>query len=341
MNSSLRRTPVILLCIGVLIFSALSISGQSDHARKSQQQQPPPGKRGVGSTIDDPVQQKQNKPDKDKDDITLNSDLVTIIAAVTGKDGSFVGDLKKEDFEITEDNVPQTLSGFSREDSIPLELAFLFDTSGSVRERRDFEKKAAVNFFKDVFRPQDHGSIYLVNTDVECELPLTNHLEYIINAINRIQVDRGATALYDAIYLASKDLDQTTGRHVMMILSDGRDNVSRYDLKKALAEAQDADVVVYAIHPYGRNLSANLRDPGAEQALISFAEQTGGEAYFSANVEELEQDFHRFAAELHAQYVLTYYPKNEARDGKFRSLSINVKRPGLTVRARKGYFAPK
>ena len=339
MNSSLRRCPFILFCIGLLVSSALSISGQSDHARKSQQQ-PPPGKRGVGSTIDDPVQQKQNKPDK-SDDITLNSDLVTVIASVTGKDGNFVSDLKKEDFEILEDKVPQTLSGFSREDSIPLELAFLFDTSGSVRERRDFEKKAAVNFFKDVFRPQDHGSIYLVNTEVERELSLTNKLEYIINSINRIQVERGATALYDAIYLASKDLDQTSGRHVMMILSDGRDNVSRYDLKKALAEAQDADVVVYAIHPYGRDLSANLRDPGAEQALISFAEQTGGEAYFSANVDELEQDFHRFAAELHAQYVLTYYPKNEARDGKFRGLSVSVKRQGLTVRARKGYFAPK
>jgi Ca-activated chloride channel family protein len=340
MNSSFRRSPILILCIGVLTFSTLNIKGQSDHARKSQQQQPPT-KRGAGSTIDDPVTQKQKQDKGDKEDITLNSDLVTVVAAVTGKDGSFVGDLNKEDFEIVEDSVPQALSGFSREDSIPLELAFLFDTSGSVRERRDFEKKAAANFFRDVFRPQDHASIYLVNTEVDRRLELTNRLDNIINTISRIQVERGATALYDAIYLASKDLDNTAGRHVIMILSDGRDNVSNCDLKKALAEAQNADVVVYAIHPYGRDLSANLRDPGAEQALISFADQTGGEAYFSANVDELEQDFHRFAAELHAQYVLTYYSKNEARDGKFRNLSIRVKRPGLTVRARKGYFAPK
>src|SRR4051794_33042059 len=174
MNLKSFRSTFLLLVIGLLIFSALSINGQSDHARKSQQQPPQPGKRGVGSTIDDPSTQKQKQDKQDKDDITLNSDLVTVVAAVTGKDGNFVGDLKKEDFEIVEDNVPQTLTGFNREDAIPLDVAFLFDTSGSVRERRDFEKKAASNFFREVFRPQDHASIYLVNTEVERELPLTN-----------------------------------------------------------------------------------------------------------------------------------------------------------------------
>ena len=128
---------------------------------------------------------------------------------------------------------------------------------------------------------------------------------------------------------------------MIMILSDGRDNVSNYDLKKALAKAQDADAVIYAIHPFGRDVSANLRDPGAEQALITFAEQTGGEAYFSASVDELDRNFHRFAAELHAQYIMTFYSTNETRDGGYRKLTVRVKRSGLTVRARKGYYAPK
>ncbi|HZS46332.1 MAG TPA: VWA domain-containing protein [Blastocatellia bacterium] len=326
-----------LLLISIILFSfayfGLNARGQSNHARK----QPPPNSGGM---IDE-QNNKQNKQDKDKAEISLNSDLVTVIAAVTGKDGDFVSDLKKEDFEILEDNVPQTISGFSREDAVPLELAFLFDTSGSVRERRDFEKKAAVNFFKDVFRQQDRAAIYTVNTEVSTELPFTNRLDNIINTVNRINIERGATALYDAIYLSSNDLEKTQGRHVMMILSDGRDNVSTYDLKKALARAQDADVVIYAVHPYGRDVSANLRDPGAEQALITFAEETGGDAYFSANVDELDRNFRRFAAELHAQYILTFYSKNEAHDGTFRRLTLKVKRPGLTVRTRKGYYAPK
>src|SRR5882724_11336716 len=98
MNSRLRRSPLLLLCVGVFIYSALIINGQSDHARK-----PPtssPGKRSAGGTLDDDSTQKQKQDKQDKSDITLNSDLVTVIAAVTSKDGNFVGDLKKEDFEI-------------------------------------------------------------------------------------------------------------------------------------------------------------------------------------------------------------------------------------------------
>ena len=180
MNPKLRSIFLIFVALASLTYAEFTVSGQSNRTRKPP---PPPG----GMT-DDQGNKKQGK--QDKANITLNSDLVTVIAAVTGPDGNFVSDLKQEDFEILEDKVPQTVSGFSREDSIPLQMAFLFDTSGSVRERRDFEKKTAVNFFRDVFRPQDHAAVYTVNTELSCELPLTNRLDSIINTVNRIQVKR-------------------------------------------------------------------------------------------------------------------------------------------------------
>lgn len=327
----------------LLVFGMLPASSdaQSNRARQSTKPTKPVGS-GLGSgPVNQTPAQGQSKESADKGDITLNADLVTVVAAVSSREGDFVNDLAASDFEILEDNIPQTINGFSREDSIPLQMAFLFDTSGSVQARREFEKKAAINFFKQVHRPQDRVALFSINTEATLELLLTNKLDHIIDAVNRIKIERGATALYDAVFTAAEYLAPAQGRRVIVIISDGRDNVSVSDLKRALAQAQRADAVVYSIHSFGRALSANVRDPGAEQVLLSLAEQTGGDVYFADRVEDLEQSFRRFAAELHAQYILTYYSTNEARDGRYRNLTVRVKRPGLNVRTRKGYYAPK
>lgn len=286
-----------------------------------------------------PVARSQHS--KDQDVVKIHADLVSVLITVTDAKGDYFRGLTKDDFQIYEDGIRQEIRDFHDERDSPLSVAFLFDTSGSVRPRREFEKRAAAHFFRAVFRPQDRGALLSVNTDVTIEQEMTNNVERLTSRAMSLEVTKGATSLYDAVFLAADMLRSANGRRAILILSDGRDTTSHLSFNEALRMAQEKDVVIFVVVSTGEVKSANIRDLGAENAMRAFADQTGGHAYFPDKVEELDDIFSRLAAALHAQYLLTYYSANESRDGKFRSLEIKLKRPELTPHARKGYYAPK
>lgn len=285
--------------------------------------------------------QQPANPQKDQDVVKIHADLVSVLVTVTDFKDEFVRSLSKDDFQIYEDGILQEIRDFHDERDTPLSLAFLFDTSGSVRPRRDFERRAAARFFRDVFRAQDRGALLSVNTDVTVEQEMTSNVERLRDRAMSLEITKGATSLYDAVFLASDILRSATGRRAILILSDGRDTTSHLTFNEALRMAQEKDTVIFVVVSTGEVKSANIRDAGAEYAMRTFAEQTGGQAYFPVSVEDLDQIFARLAAALHAQYLLTYYSTNELRDGKFRSLEIKFKRPNFIPHARKGYYAPK
>jgi Ca-activated chloride channel homolog len=312
--------------------------------------QPPPqaqGRRPVSPSPGETNTQRTGEEAQDEKPLKLKADLVTVITSVTDAAGNQINDLTQRDFEVYEDNVPQDIAGFYREGQIPLRLIFLFDTSGSIRHRFEFERRAASQFFRYLLRPGDKAALMSVSSESKIELPLTADVDQLLNAIDQLK-PQGATALYDGMILAARHLRPADGRHVMIVLSDGTDTVSTSTLAQALTEVQKSDAIVYGVHSTGVAPSASVQDLAGEFALKAMCEDTGGRAFFPPIFEDqkkeardLDEIYKRLAAEVRAQFVLTYYVKGEGRGTGFRAIRVDVKRPGLQVRARRGYYPSK
>lgn len=301
----------------------------------------------------DPRPSQDTRPrrvtDEAQDDspIKLSADLVTVITSVTDAAGNQINDLAQSDFEIYEDNTPQDIAGFYREGQMPLRLIFLFDTSSSIRHRFDFEQRAAAQFFRQVMRPGDQGAIMSVSTDPKLESQFTPDVDKLVNTLANMKPE-GATSLYNAMIEAAKYIRPAEGRHVMVVLSDGTDTSSSTTLAQALTEVQKSDAIIYAVHSTGIAPSANVQDLAGEFVLKAMCEDTGGRAFFppiyqeqKKEIRDLDEIYRRVAAEVRAQFVLTYYSKGGGRPNTFKAVRVAVKRPGLQVRARRGYYTSK
>jgi Ca-activated chloride channel family protein len=310
---------------------------------------------GDGSTMGNgsaPQEAQATRPRRSTDSqddkpIRLSTDLVTVLTSVYDSAGNHVNDLSKDDFQLFEDNKPQDIQGLYREDQVPLKLVFLFDTSLSIKHRFDFEQRAAAQFFRQVMRPGDQAAIFSVSTDPRLELQFTSDVNKLVNTLSRLQPG-GSTSLYNAMIEGARYLRPAEGRHVMVVLSDGDDTSSVATLAQALTEVQKSDAMVYAVHSTGVAPSANVQDLGGEFVLKAMSEDTGGRAFFppiykeqEKEVRDLDDIYRKVAAEVRAQYMLTYYSKGEYKDGRFRSIRVELRRAGLQVRARRGYYSEK
>jgi len=313
--------------------------------------QPPAGSQGKRPVTPPPTDESRprratDEPQEEKP-IKLKADLVTVITSVTDSAGNQVNDLTEKDFEVYEDNQLQDIAGVYREGQIPLRLIFLFDTSSSIRHRFDFEQRAAAQFFRNVMRRGDQGALISVSTEPRIEMQLTAEVDQLVSGLAQLK-PQGATALYDAMIAAARYLRPSEGRHVMVVLSDGTDTVSTSTLAQALNECQKSDAVIYGVHSTGVAPSVNVQDLAGEFVLKTMCEDTGGRAFFPPIYEDqkkesrdLDEIYKRLAAEVRAQFVVTYYSKIEPRPGTFRAIRVEVKRPGLQVRARRGYYTAK
>ena len=281
---------------------------------------------------------KTDAKDESTDDevVRVTSNLVAVPATVVDSQGIAVTNLKLEDFELRVDGQPNTISEISRADT-PVRMAMLFDNSGSLSESRDFEKRAAVKFFRNVLRPVDQAAVFSVSTDVTLVEPLTNdarRLEFTIDAFGKPE---GATSLFDGIIQAGAYLHPYPGRRVIVIVSDGVDTTSRADFDTTMQRALADDCQIYVVQT-GLYENANLRALAAERRMQEFAAQTGGAVYVPKSAEDLDDAFAQIAADLAQQYILSYYPAQDKRDGKYHLIAIKVKsKPTARVRSRKGF----
>ncbi|HVS21292.1 MAG TPA: VWA domain-containing protein, partial [Pyrinomonadaceae bacterium] len=274
------------------------------------------------------------------DVVLVSSNLVPVPATVVDNRGVAVMNLKLEDFELRVDGQPLSISDISRADT-PVRMTMLFDNSGSLSESRDFEKRAAIRFFHNVMRPSDQAAIYSVSTTVELSQPMTNDVRRLEQTIQNFGKPDGATSLYDAIFDALAYLKPYTGRRVVVIVSDGRDTTSRlpdHDFDNTLRRLLTDDCQVYVVQT-GVYDNANVRDLAAERRMQEFAAQTGGAAYIPKSVGELDDAFAQISADLAQQYILSYYPATDKRDGRYHIIAVSVKKqPNARVRARKGFL---
>jgi len=266
--------------------------------------------------------------------------LVNVVFTAVDRSGHPVQGLKADDFEIFENKEAQKIEYFSplgKGSEVPLTIALLIDTSGSVRSKLDFEKATAAEFFREILRPnKDLALIIQFDSDVNLVQDFTQKQDDLLNALEGLKAGN-STALYDAVYLAADEkLKGEIGRKVMVIITDGEDTSSKLRKGEAIEAAQKNDVLIYGIGVRSEGFGSNFG------VLQKFADETGG-AFFSprAKFSEIQAAFRAIGEEIQGQYSLAYNPTNKKKDGTFRSLDLRCKVRTVHVRTRKGYYAPK
>ena len=270
--------------------------------------------------------------------------LVNVFVTVTDEHGSPVGGLTKENFVLDEDGREQKIAVFDKESALPLSIALAIDTSLSTRRDLPLEQSSAKHFVHTILRPVDALAVYAFSEVVNEATPgFTSDLKRIDEGIDHIRMG-AATALYDAIYLASRALDRRKGRKVIVLITDGGDTISKVDYKAAVRAAEEAEALVYSIIIVPIESSAG-RETGGEHALIQLSEDTGGKYYYATSTAQLDDAFRKISDELRTQYLLAYYPSERTSFSEFRRIEVNVAgiadASAFQVRHRAGYYTVK
>lgn len=269
--------------------------------------------------------------------------LVSVFVSVTDERGAPIGNLTKDNFNLFEDGIPQSISVFDKESAVPLSVILDIDTSLSTRKDLPLELTSARRFVHDILRPVDALSLYEFSEVVDEVVPFTADLKTIDQGINHVH-HGAATALYDALYLSSQSLERRQGRKVIVVITDGGDTASQMDYQQAVRAAQEADAIVYSIIDVPIEASAG-RDLGGEHALIQISQDTGGKYFYATTVSQMDEAFRQISDELRTQYLLGYYPARRIADSDFRRIQVSVvSAPGsanFRVRHRAGYYATK
>jgi len=293
--------------------------------------------------------------------LRVSVNLVDVLFTVLNRRNKLVPELDKPDFQVFDDNVHQDIRFFSKQTDLPLRIGMLLDTSNSIRDRLRFEQDASVNFLYSVLRRnKDEAFIMTFDDEPQVLQAFTGDTGKLRDQIVKTKAG-GGTAIYDAIYTACKNElshpprpagDQPdVVRRVMILISDGDDNLSLHTRSEAIEMAQITDVVIYTISTNTEWVSTTQKDAATggslkyhltdnDKILLSLAEETGGRAFFPYRVDDLDQSFQDIGDELRNQYSIAYLPTNGVLDGRYHKIRIDVpEHKGYQVRARQGYFA--
>ena len=294
-----------------------------------------------------PGQQSGQIPGSEVGAVTKNGDRytfrsqvneVTLSATVLDSRRHLVTNLTPTNFAVFEDNQPQKITSFKRED-IPVSIGIVVDNSGSMRTKRAAVTKAVLNLIQ-ASNPQDEVFVVNFNDDPYLDQDFTNQIPPLREALDRVD-SRGGTALYDAVIASADHLAKGAkkDKKVLLVVTDGVDNESRESLESAVRKVQDDNgPTIYTIGILGD-------EPGikrAKRALQSLSDQTGGVAFFPKDLMEVDEISQEVARDIRNQYSLTYKPTNPRSNGGYRKVKVEARAPGykgLQVRTRDGYFA--
>jgi len=310
---------------------------------------------------DKPTSAPPAAPEETAPTISVEVNLVNILASVHDKHGALVGNLTKDDFTVLEDGKPQTIKYFARETDLPLTIGLLIDVSASQRNLLDIERHAAHEFFQQVLRKKDEAFLISFGEDSELLQDYTNSPRLLQAGLSQLQINSGVggfgpgpvptisqprgTVLYDAVYLAADEkLKSEVGRKVIVLITDGIDEGSKLRIESAIEAAQKADSVIYSIDysdpsAYGRG---GFSFGGVSDfALQRMSGETGGRVFKVDRKHTLEDCFKELQDEMRSQYSISYESTNAVQDGTFRKLTLKLADKNLKVQARKGYYAVK
>ncbi|MGZ4867648.1 MAG: VWA domain-containing protein [Candidatus Angelobacter sp.] len=290
----------------------------------------PPGSQSPGS-----------QSQRDESTYRVNVRLVNVFTTVTDSRGAPVADLTKDDFQLLEDGIPQTIKVFEKESAIPLSIALAIDTSPSTLRDFKLETSSARRFVHSILRSEDRLSVFEVTEHIDQLTRFTSDIKTIEHGIDSLRTGPG-TSIYDAIFLCSESLLDREGRKVLVLITDGGDTTSKADYNGALRRAQQAEAIVYSIIvvPVEADAGRNL---GGEHALIQISKDTGGKHYYAEGQQQLDEAFRKISDELRTQYLLAFYPSRKVSDSPFRRIQLELSKKDpegrpYQVRHRAGYY---
>ena len=273
--------------------------------------------------------------------LRVSVDLVLVPVTVTDTLNHPRTNLTREDFTLYESNQPQRIRYFSSEDS-PISVGLLLDVSGSMRDKMDTERTALEQFFRNA-NPDDDYFVITFNNKPKILSDVTQSTAGIETELGLVEPS-GSTALLDAVYLGvSKLRNARYPRRALVIISDGGDNASRYNLKEIKGLVAESDVMVYAIGIFGTSPFKAFEEVMGERWLSAMTDVTGGRTTTVNDINKLPEECAVLSRELRSQYMLGYQPSEKVTDRTWRKVRISVKDPAdsdqLRSHYRKGYYA--
>lgn len=315
-NKSIMKPVLItLLNLALIITSVPLLQAQTRPRanRRSQTRSQPPS--------DGPQQISEG------DVLRVTTNLVTIPVSVRAHDGTYLFDLRKEEFRIYEDGVEQEIGHFSSVEQ-PFHVVVLIDTSSSTKANLA-EIKEAVHAFNTQLRQRDSVLPVAFSGQV---MPLlqkaSSNRTVLRDAIEKVRTDSGnnGTRLYDSIEFAYQMLTRVETRKAIIVFTDGDDTWSTATMRTTLCKTPELDAVIYPIH-FGSSSSTNY--------LKALASETGGRFYQADDIDTIKRSFAAVAEELRRQYNIGYYPKTTSPRPLARRIKVEVDRADAEAVARK------
>jgi VWFA-related protein len=352
MFSKNRLFAALIICIAAIWLTGFSTG-------EAQQTQPNSAKSASPTPTPPPID--------DNEVIKVESNVVNVLFTAQDRNRRLLTDLKQSDVRLLEDGRPQEISAFSRQVDLPLSLAILIDTSVSQQRTLPEEKAAAMEFLETVIRPaKDEVCILSFTGETTLEQGMTNNLARLRNSVERVQfvppsgyigggvitgtppisgdnqMIQGSTAIWDAIWVTSDEVLGPAPEHTrraMILITDGVNTSGKKKLDDAVQAALRSESIVYAI-----GIGDSSFDGVDKVVLNKITERTGGRAYFPRDERELRDAFKQIQDEMRSQYLIAYEPTNQALDGTYRQididlLNLDLQKDKVKLTHRQGYFA--
>jgi VWFA-related protein len=270
----------------------------------------------------------------------VDVDVVSITAVVHDKAGRFVRGLSAADVEVYEDGVKQDLTYFRdasgpAEEKIPLSVALVLDSSGSMAKNMHLLQEAAVTFANKL-EEVDTALVIQFNNSIKGSVEFTGDEERLIQFIESLEA-WGGTSLFDAVHYGLSRVKDQQGRKAIVVFSDGDDTTSSLKEQEVIDYARSVEATVYSVGIRG---GGGVTSRGPRGFLRKIAQESGGAFFFPERVGDLIKIFSSISDELHNHYVFAYSPKKPPDNG-WRTILVKVNRPDVEVRVRQGYFAVK
>ncbi|HKQ91852.1 MAG TPA: VWA domain-containing protein [Blastocatellia bacterium] len=346
-NQSIFRVSALSLIIVLLGLTTIHSAGAQDPPRPPEPKQTPQRQDARDKKGDKRQSAQADEQIGDKDGkIVLDTDLVLLDVKVVDQENTPIMSLKKEDFIVYEDKIKQTVDNVSREE-VPVSFGLVIDTSGSMKSKLQTVSDASVSLIKQM-RVDDEAFVASFKAEPELVQDFTSDRRELEDAISELYTS-GGTALLDAI-IATADYAQEKGkqrRKALVVISDGLEKNSSVKEKEVMEAIKEDEVQVYLVgfideEMEEKSLFGKSPAKKAKDLLSRIADDSGGHAYFPKDISEIPAIAAQIAKDLRTQYVVSYYPSNDKRDGTFRNVQVSVNSQGsrkLIARTRRGYYA--
>ncbi len=263
---------------------------------------------------------------------SVRVDVVQLHISAIDKDGRFTKGLGKDDFHVSEDGRPQTVSGFEVAENLPLNIGLVIDSSGSMEKGMPFVRDACAELFRGLMREKDHGFVVEFRDQPKFLQQLTSDSGALQRASRDLRAG-GATALYDAVVLGLYQFRTLTGRRALVVVTDGDDNRSHVEYDTLLRYARSAGAPIYFIA-----VNIPLTDFKSRKVIHEIAKESGGDVFSIGSAAKMPEVTHRIEEELRSQYIVAYRSDSTKPPGEYRAVAVTIGKPGVTARTVRGYI---